>query len=489
MANIDYKINYRNKKDYLFLPENHSAKKHIRIENIWFLYFVLSLIIFLVLLKIIFNISIVIFISAIIAIFYFLFMLFKVVIVIKARNRPMVKISRKDLLKIKKKDLPIYTIIIPLYREENVIKQIKKAMMSIDYPKEKLDIIITLEEYDNYTREAIEENKMPKYFRRLILPNVNPKTKPKALNVAIREAKGEFIVIYDAEIVPDKNQLKKAYLAFKNHPEISVFQTRLDHYNVKQNILTNLFNAEFSFYYDLFLPGLQKFNLPIPLSGHSTHFRKEAIISVGAWDPYNVAEDCEIGIRLQRHGYKVDILDSFSKEEATSTLSGWIKQRTRWMKGFIQTSIVHMRYPIKFKNQIGGWINFIGFFFAVPGTVIINILNLLYWVLLIIWLITKAPIISSSFPKPILYISFITFLAGNLMFTYLNLAGVYRRNKFAVVKYCILSPIYWILLSFATSRALIQFIFSPHSWEKTVHGTHLKNKNDRKENQNLALSK
>ena len=405
-------------------------------------------------------------------------MIFKVVVVISSTNNPMIDITQIQINSIDESKLPMYSVIIPLYQEFEVVEQIKNAMCAIDYPKNKIEYIITLEEYDKKTIDAIDKANFPSNFKKLILPNVNPKTKPKALNVAFRKVKGEFLVIYDAEIIPDTDQLKKAYLAFRKNPDISVLQTRLDHYNADQNLITGLFNTEFSFYYDLFLPGLQKFNFPVPLSGHSTHFRTDAIRKAGAWDPYNVAEDCDIGMRLRRYGYKISVLNSISKEEATEDIQSWIKQRTRWMKGFIQTSIVHLRDPIKAKNDFGGWKPFIGFLITVPGTVIVNTLNFFYWILLLLWILTNSSLITASFPEVIVIISLFSFISGNLIFTYLNLVGAYGREKFTVVKSALLSPLYWILLSIATIRAFYQFLVNPYSWEKTRHGIHLNKQKD-----------
>lgn len=167
------------------------------------------------------------------------------------------------------------------------------------------------------------------------------------------------------------------------------------------------------------------------------------------------------------------VLNSLSQEEATSGFKSWIMQRTRWMKGFVQTSIVHLRHPLRFKNEIGGWFNLIGFLFTVPGTVLVNVLNLIYWFLLVLWVTTHSGLIQSLFPAVILYISVASFVVGNIIFTYLNLVGAYKRGRYEIVKYSLLSPLYWILLALAGVRAFIQLLTKPHHWEKTTHGEHL----------------
>lgn len=471
----DFILDFGNKTDYLFLPESWSAKKHLRRENIYLFLSLLGIFAGVyAIAKFFFGLGIATVVSGTIAAFYFVLMLFKLYVVYRSVSAPIIEVSDKEIKNLKDEELPIYTILIPLYKEEKVIGQIIKAMSAIDYPTEKLDILITLEEYDKETIEAIKEVNPPKHFKNVILPDVQPKTKPKALNVAFSKVKGEFLVIYDAEIMPDPDQLKKAYLTFKKFPELACLQTRLDHYNTDQNLLTKLFNAEFSFYYDLFLPGLQSIGLPIPLSGHSTHFRTHVLREIGGWDPYNVTEDCDTGMRLYRRGYKSAIIDSFSKEEATSSMSSWIKQRTRWMKGFMQTSLVHLRHPLRFKNEIGGWRNFFGFMLIVPSSAIVNVFNLVYWFVFLLWITTHSAIIQSFFPGPILYVSVTTFIVGNIVFTYLNILGVYRRSRFNLVKFSAFSPLYWIMLAIATTRAFIHMVAKPHEWEKTTHGSHLK---------------
>ncbi|MBI2098762.1 MAG: glycosyltransferase [Candidatus Wildermuthbacteria bacterium] len=466
--------NFGQPPDYLFRPDIQSFRKawFPQTYAIWE-FFSISFLVSALAFFFLFEWPVLVTLSGLIAFFYLGHMVFKLLVVQRSLAKPFLTFSKEEIVSLSDEELPLYTILIPLYQEAEVVWQIRKAMEAIDYPKAKLEILITLEQYDYATQEAIARADFPSYFRILLLPDVPPKTKPKALNVALLRAKGEFLVIYDAEIIPDPDQLKKAVLAFRKHPEIAFLQTRLDHYNTDQNILTKLFNIEFNFYYDLFLPGLQKFRFPLPLSGHSTHFRRSAIEEVGGWDPYNVAEDCDIGIVLYRHGYRSEILDSVSKEEATTTLPAWMRQRSRWMKGFLQSSIVHLRHPLELKKDLGGWINFTAFLFIVPGTVLLNFLNLFYWLLLVGWFVTYSVFIQELFTGPILPISVISSLGGNALFVYFNLIGSYRRGKYGLVKYALLSPFYWILLAVASGKAVIQLFTKPYHWEKTAHGTHL----------------
>jgi len=412
-------------------------------------------------------------VSLLVALFYFVFFVFKLMVVTVSLFTKVGQVSDAEVADLSGTELPMYSVFIPLRDEAEVIDQIISAITSIDYPPDKLDVVITVEQYDIATKEALAAVAIPANWRVLELPDTTPKTKPKAMNCAFLQAKGEYLVIFDAEIIPEPTQLKKAIVMFRRHKEYAALQPRLDHYNTNQNLITRLFTMEFTFHYDLFLPGLVKLGLPVPLSGHSTHFRIGALRRAGAWDPYNVAEDCEIGMRLFRLGYRAGFLDSVSLEEAASTVRSWIAQRTRWMKGFIQTSIVHLRYPRQTLRQMGGWRNFLVFLLLVPGTVLINVLNLIMWGALVTWLIWHPAIIKEMYPMGVLYLANLVALVGGFLFVYLNTIALYRRGKFSLVRYWFFIPVYWILLAYATVRASKQIITAPHLWEKTTHGTHI----------------
>ena len=475
---ISFPPDYLKRNDHLFLPARKSSKQLIYPETTSFLVILLAITtIVLLFLSGVFVTSVLVIISGLVAFFYFVFMVFKLSVVVTALRFPLIDFTQEEIDAITDEELPVYTVFVPLREEAEVMEQIVAAMRSLDYPEEKMNLIITVEEYDVDTIEAIRRVGIPESWSVCVLPDTQPKTKPKAMNVAFLQAKGEFSVIYDAEIIPDNDQLKKAYLAFKKYPEIAAFQTRLDHYNVDQSIVTKLFNTEFSFHYDMFLPGLQRFNFPIPLSGHSVHFRTEAIRRIGAWDPYNVAEDCEMGMRLFRHGYRSGIINSFSREEAAGDILGWVKQRTRWQKGFIQTSIVHLRQPFELYRELGGLRNFLAFLILVPGTVILSLLNLVTWGLLVWWMLFHPEFIQNMYPLLILDTANIAAIIGGFLFMYLNLVALYRRDRFHLVKYFFLTPFYWFMLAIATTRAVWQLrdSKSAHVWEKTTHGTHLGN--------------
>lgn len=471
--------NFVNLRDYVFVPDVFSIRKYWFKETISLA--ITSLFVFTLLLSLFaffLKTNMLVVLTSIIALSYLFLIIFKLYVVYVGFKYPLIDFSKEEIDAISDDELPVYTVLVPAKYEARVAQQIVDSMAALDYPEDKIDMIVMVEEYDTNTIEAFENAKnVPGYFRVEKVHYVEPQTKPKTMNMVFDQIKGKYLVIYDAEIVPDADQMKKAYLAFKKHPEIACFQTRLEHYNTDQNILTRLFNMEFSFYYDYFLPGLQRLGFPIPLSGHSTHFKTEVLRDIGGWDSYNVAEDCDIGMRMFRYGFKTAVINSVSKEEAASSFWSWIQQRTRWMKGFIQTSIVHLRHPFRTKREMGGWKNFLGFLFTVPGTVLVNFLNLASWIIFLFWLSTRSDFIHSLYTQPILYISVASFVIGIFLFTYLNLIGSFNRKKYHLIKYGLLTPVYWVMLAFATTRAVFQTFSNPFKWELTVHGTHLKKEN------------
>jgi glycosyltransferase XagB len=327
-----------------------------------------------------------------------------------------------------------------------------------------------MEADDEETIQTFRDWNAPSHFEGIVVPYALPKTKPKACNYGLIHARGDYIVIYDAEDRPDSDQLKRILVAFaKAPPEVVCIQAKLNYYNRHQNLLTRWFTIEYSMWFDLFLPGLDASKAPIPLGGTSNHFKKDALIEAGAWDPYNVTEDADLGIRIHKRGYKTAVVDSTTYEEANSHAYNWIRQRSRWIKGYIQTWLVHMRDPIKLIRSIG-FKSFLSFQFVVAGTFFSALVNPIYWILTTLWFFFEWDFIQQIFPGITFYFGAICLFIGNFAFTYMNVAGAMRRGYYDMVKYALLSPLYWGFSSVAAWRGLWQLIFKPFFWEKTIHG-------------------
>jgi len=370
-------------------------------------------------------------------------------------------------------DLPVYTILCPLYQEAETVGGYIRAMIALDYPLEKLDIRILLEENDPETREAaqleMDRQGNPTSIQIITLPDSQPKTKPKACNYGLRGARGEYAVIYDAEDIPERDQLRKALAAFARLPAATVcLQAKLNYFNPEQNLLTRFFTAEYSMWFDLFLPGLSAVGSPIPLGGTSNHFRMAALRELGAWDPFNVAEDADLGMRIARRGWTTAVLDSTTWEEANSRVGNWVRQRSRWIKGYMQAWLVTMRQPVRTLRTLGPW-RFFCFQAAVGGTPFVLLLNPVYWALTGLYVLTRLGVIPQLFPPPVFAISLLSALLGNLVFIYLSIYGLFKRERYSLVPLMFLSPLYWVLQSVAAWKALYQLVVKPHYWEKTTH--------------------
>ena len=378
--------------------------------------------------------------------------------------------TAEQIAEIKDTDLPTYTILIPARDEASVLGVLTEALSRLDYPKDRLDVKLLLEDDDVDTITAAQKANLPGFMEIVVVPAADPRTKPKALNYGLQRARGQFVTIYDAEDLPEPTQLKKALLAFKQGNEnLACVQAKLSYFNVEQNLLTRWFTAEYSAWFNLLLPALHYAALPIPLGGTSNHFRTDVLRQVGAWDPHNVTEDADLGIRLHKAGYRTAVMDSLTYEEANSDFVNWIRQRSRWIKGYLQTWLVHMRHPIQLRQQLGRR-GFWGFQLTILGTPLMFILNPIYWLITSLWFMTHWGLIPHLFPPGIYYLGMINLLVGNFVFAYLNAVGSAKQGSWNLVPYAILTPIYWTMMSLASWKALLQLWTRPSHWEKTHHG-------------------
>jgi len=358
---------------------------------------------------------------------------------------------------------PVYSLLIPLYREAEILPQLAGALSTLDYPLEKLDIHLVMEEDDRETRVAADRFS----YAQVLVPTAEPRTKPKACSYASEACRGEFVVVFDAEDRPESDQLKKAVQAFRAYPEISCFQARLV-VDRSGNWLQHLFALDYGIWFTALLPGLERLQAPIPLGGTSNHFRRTALIDVGLWEPFNVTEDADIGIRMARLGYRIGLLDSSTFEEAPASLPIWLRQRTRWLKGYMQTLLVHSRNPITLSGQLG-ITGIATLWFFLGGAIWSGLVNPLLW-LCFIASATAHPF-TSNVLSAFAQICGLTLLVVNALLAMLGAtAGQGGRQcprLFAIVSY----PFYWLLISIAAYRALWQLLRDPFVWEKTPHGT------------------
>ena len=477
-----YKYKGINFINYTELHHSESALYRLAKRQILFLVFIF----FMIGLGIYLNWhATLVFLISILTIVYFADLLFNLFLIYRSFfSIPEIKISPQEIENSRNREWPMYTILCPLYKEYEMLRQFINAINDLDYPKDKLQVLFLLEEDDDETVSRAKNITLPPNYEILIVPNSLPKTKPKALNYGLQRAKGEYAVIYDAEDIPEKSQLKKAILAFeKSDKNVICMQAKLNFYNPRHNFLTRMFTAEYSLWFDLVLTGLQSINAPIPLGGTSNHFKTENLKILKGWDAFNVTEDCDLGIRLFKKGYRTAIIDSETLEEANSHLFNWFNQRSRWIKGYIQTYFVHMRKP---KELMTDWKDpqIIAFQLIVGGKILSMFINPLMWIITISYFSLRAivgPTIESFYPSPILYMAVFSLALGNFLYLYYYIIGCAKRDYDDIMKYALLIPFYWLAMSVAGWKAVWQMFFKPHYWAKTKHGYHLKffgNKNN-----------
>lgn len=407
---------------------------------------------------------------------YFADLIFNLFLIVRSFTKaPEIKISKREIAAVDDRAWPTYTIFCPLYKEWQVLPQFVNAMNQLNYPPEKLQVMLLLEEDDVETVKRAKAYDLPANFEIVVVPHSMPKTKPKACNYGLARATGDFSVIYDAEDIPDPDQLKKAVLAFeKAGPETICIQAKLNFYNSHQNALTRVFTAEYSLWFDLVLTGLQSIHAPIPLGGTSNHFRTEDLQGLKGWDAFNVTEDCDLGMRLVKQGYRTAIVDSVTMEEGTSRYKNWFKQRSRWIKGYIQTYFVHMRRPHEFKRDLKEP-HLAAFQFIVGGKILSMFINPIMWLITLSYFLFRpvvGPVIEPFFPTPILVMGVISLVFGNFLYLYYYMIACARRGHDDLIKYVFLVPLYWLSMSGAAWLAVYEIITKPHYWHKTVHGFH-----------------
>jgi cellulose synthase/poly-beta-1,6-N-acetylglucosamine synthase-like glycosyltransferase len=358
-------------------------------------------------------------------------------------------------------EMPLYTVLVPLYREAVVVPGLVRALGALDYPLDRLQILLIVEADDLETVAAAQLHAGGP-FEVLAVPPSLPRTKPKATNYALHFARGEFVVIFDAEDRPEPDQLAKSVAAFHAAPpQIACLQARLAPHNLADGWLVKVFFLDFDLWFNVYLPGLERLGVPMPLGGTSNHFRTRVLREVGAWDPFNVTEDADLGLRLAQFGHRVAMLDSTTFEEMPSRLDVWIKQRSRWLKGYMQTWLVHGRNARMLCGKVGLG-GFLAFQLFIGGAVLSALANPILWIVFVVSGIGGAHDFTIA--------SALGVLGCNGMLTLLAMAGSPQRRARGLAPYGLMVSLYWILISIAGYRGLWHLATKPFHWEKTTHG-------------------
>ncbi|MGH3217976.1 MAG: glycosyltransferase [Streptosporangiaceae bacterium] len=433
------------------------------------------------------------------------------------------KIPRYRIPEPNEADLPRYTILVPLYREANVIQPLVRALSSLHYPASKTEVLLLLEPDDGETLAALEHTILPGNFRVLVVPHAGPRTKPKACNYGYEHATGDLLVIFDAEDRPDPDQLLQAVGAFRainaSDPRVGCLQAQLAFWNPRGSWVSSFYWAEYVVHFQTVLVGLSRLGLIPPLGGTSNHFRMEALDAVarsngvwrfkdangggsiwGPWDPYNVTEDADLAFRLAVVGFRIGMLNSKTYEEAPDTARKARNQRGRWLQGYMQTGLVHARHPLRSMRRVGP-LRYLAFLMFILGTPVSLMLNPIVWGVTILYIASRlagdsasAAFINQLFPAPVYYAGMLVAVGGNLVLFFQKLATPLRRQQeaytssqipgrhplagylslqeYGLTARLLLTPVWWAFTSISAYRALRKLLIPSQRshWDKTPHG-------------------
>jgi cellulose synthase/poly-beta-1,6-N-acetylglucosamine synthase-like glycosyltransferase len=371
-------------------------------------------------------------------------------------------------------ELPVYSVLVPLHGEAQMISGLVAALDALDWPHDRLDVKLILEEADRATVAAARRLAPRPHLEVVVVPKGGPQTKPKALDYALPLARGEFVTVYDAEDRPHPRQLREAYATFSaSGPEVACLQAGLVIDNGHQGWLPLLFSIEYAALFDGLLPALASLKMPLPLGGTSNHFRRIALEAVGGWDPYNVTEDADLGLRLARFGYRCGTLDMATLENAPTRLWPWVKQRTRWFKGWMQTWLVHTRHPVRLWRELGPR-GMLGFMLVGTGLIASSLVYPLHLLTILVAITDPARLWGDGGLVAAMLVgaNIFNLVAGYFAMAVLSDRALRLRGRDKETRGLLLLPLYWLLMSFASWRAVIDLIRRPHYWSKTTHVAH-----------------
>lgn len=399
--------------------------------------------------------------------FYFFTMISKILFfVVGILFKKEINVRNSSYEDLSNEELPTYSVLVPLYKEKKkTIKKLLQSLKDMDYPSSKLDIKLICENDDFETVEIIKSLKPESYFQIIRVPYSEPRTKPKACNYALSYCTGEYVTIYDAEDIPDPQQLRKTAAIFMApESKVSCIQARLNYFNRNENLLSGMFSIEYSSWFDFMLYGLKKMNLPIPLGGTSNHFKTSKLRALYAWDPYNVTEDADLGIRISFTSLETEVLDSLTQEESPVNIRSWMAQRSRWIKGYIQTFFVHMRNPIEIYRKLGA-LKLLGFTFFVGAPFVVFLT-----VPLVVLSIIINFIVGNELPGWLYVILQVNLYLGIILHFFISFFVIAKNSWYENVISAFCFPFYWVLHYVASFKAVYELLKRPHHWNKTEHG-------------------
>ncbi len=366
--------------------------------------------------------------------------------------------------------LPRISLLVPLFKEAEIASSLIARLSRLNYPTELLEICLVAEADDTKTLTTLKMSEFPAHMRSIIVPSGDLRTKPRALNYALDFTRGSIIGIYDAEDAPAPDQLYDVVRTFTSGGRgLACVQGVLSYYNWPRNWLSRCFFLEYAAWFRVMLPGLRALGFAIPLGGTTLFFKRNLLLELGGWDAHNVTEDADLGIRLARYGYHTEVITTVTEEEANCKLWPWVRQRSRWLKGYAVTWAVHMRQPAQLLRDLG-LKRFLGFQILFLGTLASFFLAPAFWFVSVL-------LISGMATPELLQISKDTYIAVSISFVLaemLNLALIWKAVEGLKDRpsrlWSLTMPLYFAFASVASYKALFELCKNPFYWDKTEHG-------------------
>lgn len=364
---------------------------------------------------------------------------------------------------------PVVSLLVPLYREREIASRLVQRLSLLDWPAELLDICLIVEEDDATTRATLAATTLPAHMRMIAVPRGTVRTKPRALNYALDFARGSIIGVYDAEDAPAPDQIRRIVDRFQScGPDVACLQGVLDYYNARQSWITRCFTVEYAGWFRVILPALEQLRLPVPLGGTTLFFRRAALERLGAWDAHNVTEDADLGMRLARAGLRTELVDTVTSEEATASPGAWVRQRSRWLKGYAITWAVHMRRPRHLWRDLGPR-GFAGFQLLFLGTLAQVLLAPILWSFWILLLAGWHPA-AAALPAPVLWALAGAFFLSEVSAVALGLVAVQVAGQRWLMPWVPTLHLYNMAATVAAWKGVWEIVARPFFWEKTSHG-------------------
>ncbi|WP_246831301.1 glycosyltransferase family 2 protein [Pseudotabrizicola formosa] len=364
---------------------------------------------------------------------------------------------------------PIVSVIVALFGESDIAPRLVRRLDKLDYPRELLDVVLVTEAEDHQTQAALAGAELPPWMRIVVVPEGQIKTKPRALNFALDHCRGAIIGVYDAEDAPEPDQIHRIVQQFyRRGPDVACLQGVLDFYNPTTNWLSRCFTIEYATWFRLILPGLERLGLPVPLGGTTLFFRRAALEAVGGWDAHNVTEDADLGMRLYRHGYRTELISTVTGEEANCRALPWVRQRSRWLKGYMMTWATHMRAPRLLWQQLGPW-KFVGFQVLFLCTLSQFVLLPVLWSFWLPFLGLPHPI-ADALPMAVTWALIGVLALTEAVNLTLHLRALHLSGHRFSRGWVLMMHLYFPLGALASYKAAWELLRKPFFWDKTAHG-------------------